>query len=147
MEAIIFPRRPGIFKETRDLQTLLLSGISYLTGDLLLRERPLGTQAGKSQSQPPPRYTVPTPPLHSGSLHMFEEQRLQMCVSAEKAFHVQHWRQQKINPDLNCKHVENVVSLRRWFCFSCMCWSCLLDHKVDLFVLNLNISQNSEYIG
>lgn len=47
MEAIIFPRWPGIFKETRVLPTLLLLGISYLTGDLLLREPPLGMQAAK----------------------------------------------------------------------------------------------------
>lgn len=52
MEATIFPRQRSIFKETRDLQTLLLSGISYLTGDLLLREPPPGIRAGTSQSQP-----------------------------------------------------------------------------------------------
>lgn len=79
MEAIIFPRWPSIFKETRVLPTLLLSGISYLTGDLLLREPPLGMQAAKSQSQPQHCYTVPTPPQHSGSLHIFEERLLQMC--------------------------------------------------------------------
>ncbi len=112
MEAIIFPRRPGIFKETRDLQTLLLSGISYLTGDLLLREPPLGTQAGKSQSQPWCRYAAPMPPQHSGSLHLFEEQRLQMNVSVEKVgsmFNIQGSK----NSYLNCKHPGNMIGLRR----------------------------------
>lgn len=87
MEAIIFPRRRGIFKETRDLQTLLLSGISYLTGDLLLREPPLGTAANQKR---PCCHAVPTPSQHSGSLRVFEEQRLQMCVSAEKGSLLQH---------------------------------------------------------
>lgn len=88
METFIFPGWPGIFKETRVLPTLLLAGITYLTGDLLLREPPLGMQAAKSQSRPQRCYAVPTPPRHSGSLHIFEERLLQMCLSAKRGFAV-----------------------------------------------------------
>lgn len=86
--ALYSPDGPVIFKESRDLQTLPLSGSSYLTGELLLREPPPPPPpplAPRRRCVNPP---TPSPSLKKkymykekkkpqASLRMFEEQHLQ----------------------------------------------------------------------